>query len=57
MKFIKVSGLIAQAQWLTNWGDSSILLLHPTSGYSEIPVYFEILSEIAEIHVSGIING
>ena len=26
MNFIKVSGLIAQAQWLTNWGDSSILL-------------------------------
>ena len=26
MNFIKVSGLIAQAQWLTNWGDSSFLL-------------------------------
>ena len=30
--------------------------MHPTSGYSEIHFYFEIHSEIAEIHVSGIIN-
>ena len=33
-----------------------LVLLHPTSGYSEIHFYFEIHSEIAEIHVSGIIN-
>ena len=26
MNFVKVSGLIAQAQCLTNWGDSPILL-------------------------------
>ena len=32
-----------------------LVLLHPTSGYSEIHFYFfEIYSEIAEIHVSGI---
>ena len=30
--------------------------LHPTSGYSEIHFYFEIHSEIAKIHVRGIIN-
>ena len=35
---------------------SILLLLHPTSGYSKIHFYFEIHSEIAEIHVSGIIN-
>ena len=35
---------------------SAILVLHhPTLGYSEIHFYFE-LSEIAKIHVSGIIN-
>ena len=33
-----------------------LVLLHPTSGYSEIHFVFEIHSEIAEIHVSGIIN-
>ena len=33
-----------------------LVLLHPTSGHSEILFYFEIHSEIAEIHVSGIIN-
>ena len=33
-----------------------LALLHPTSGYSEIHFSFEIDSEIAEIHVSGIIN-
>ena len=33
---------------------SSILVLfHPTSGCSEIHFYFEIHSEMAEIHVSG----
>ena len=31
-----------------------LVLLNPTSGYSEIHFYFEIYSEIAEIHVSGI---
>ena len=31
-----------------------LVLLHPSSGYSEIHFYFEIYSEIAEIHVSGI---
>ena len=30
---------------------SILLLLHPTSGYSKIHFYFEIHSEIAEIHV------
>ena len=33
-----------------------LVLLHPTSGYSEIHFYSKIHSEIAEIHVSGIIN-
>ena len=33
-----------------------LVLLHPSSGYSEIHFYFEIHSEIAEICVSGIIN-
>ena len=31
-----------------------LVLLHPTSGYFEIQFYFEIHSEIAKIHVSGI---
>ena len=35
---------------------SILVLLHPTLGYSEIRFYFEIHSEITEIHVSGIIN-
>ena len=33
-----------------------LVLLHPTSSYSEIQFRFEIHSEIAKIHVSGIIN-
>ena len=33
-----------------------LILLHSTSGYSEIHFYFAIHSEIAEINVSGIIN-
>ena len=33
-----------------------LVLLHPTSGYSEIQFDFEIHSEVAEIYVSGIIN-
>ena len=33
-----------------------LALLHPTSGNSKIHFSFEIHSEIAEIHVSGIIN-
>ena len=33
-----------------------LVLLHPTSGHSEIHFYCEIHSEIAEIHVSGIIK-
>ena len=31
-----------------------LVLLHPTSGYFEIQSYFEIHSEIANLHVSGI---
>ena len=43
------STLVVLAQ-CTNF--SAILgLLHPTSGYSEVYFYFEIHSEIAEIHV------
>ena len=33
-----------------------LVLLHPTSGYSEIHFFFEIHSQIAGIHLSGIIN-
>ena len=33
-----------------------LVLLHPPSGYSETQFYFVIHSEIAEIHVSGIIK-
>ena len=33
-----------------------LVLLHPTSGYSEIHFYFDIHSEIDEIHVSVIVN-
>ena len=33
-----------------------LVLLQPTSGYCEIHFYFEIHSEIADVHVSGIIN-
>ena len=33
-----------------------LVLLHPTSGYSEIHFYCEIHSKNTEIHVSGIIN-
>ena len=36
---------------------SSILVhLHATSGHSEIHFYFEIHSEIAEIHVRGLLT-
>ena len=42
---------------IIHWSLSAILvLLHPTSGYSEIYFYFEIHFEISEIHVGGIIN-
>ena len=33
-----------------------LVLLHLTSGYSETQFYFEIHSEIAEIHVSGLLT-
>ena len=33
-----------------------LVLLHPTSGYPEIHFYFDMHSEITEIHVCGIIN-
>ena len=43
------------ADWRNPLICSAILvLLHPTSGYSEIQCDFEIHSEIAEIRVSGI---
>ena len=32
-----------------NVGRVGMIFLHPTSGYSEIHIYFEIHSEIAEI--------
>ena len=35
---------------------SILVLLHPTLGYSEIRFYFEIHSEITEIHVSGLLS-
>ena len=35
---------------------ANLVLPNPTPGYSEIHFYFEIHSQIAEIHVSGIIN-
>ena len=46
------STLVVLAQ-CTNFS-AILVLLHPTSGYSEVYFYFEIHSEIAEIHVEKI---
>ena len=46
-----LSSVLLAAYWLQLYPIDT--LLHPTSGYSEIHFYFEIHSEIAEIHVSG----
>ena len=50
------STLVVLAQ-CTNFS-AILVLLHPTSGYSEVYFYFEIHSEFAEIHVeqSNLIN-
>ena len=57
---IKPSGQQQIQHWLC-WHNPPIfsvilVLLQPTSVYSEIHFSFEIHSKIAEIHVSGIIN-